>query len=106
MVAVLVNAAADVRDLKVHDMARKGPEAKGNRRTLVHRAFNLADGKLFAVSALPGRYRVFFSIGTVTGTPTLALPLDGDDGQKRYEVGQNRNPSPGRMWRARRPRTR
>lgn len=36
----------------------------------------------------PGSYGVYFSIGTRTGTPALALPLDGGDGQRRYRLGQ------------------
>jgi hypothetical protein len=35
----------------------------------------------------PGRYNVFISLGARTGTPRLALPLDGDDGQRRYRLG-------------------
>jgi hypothetical protein len=89
LVAVLVNAAANVRDLKVRDMARKGPEDKGNPEEdlgpPVPSTWQTESCLPFQLS--PGPYRVFFSIGTITGTPTLALPLDGDDGQKRYEVG-------------------
>jgi len=35
----------------------------------------------------PGNYTVWVSLGTRTGTPRLALPLDGDDGQHRYRLG-------------------
>lgn len=35
----------------------------------------------------PGIYSVFISIGDETGTPTIALPLDGDDGHHRYRMG-------------------
>lgn len=35
----------------------------------------------------PGRYSVFVSIGTQTGTPKIALPLEKDDGHRRYELG-------------------
>jgi hypothetical protein len=34
-----------------------------------------------------GKLEVFISVGTRTGTPTLALPLAGDDGQHRYRLG-------------------
>ena len=37
-----------------------------------------------------GVYNVFFSLGTRTGTPTLALPLVGGDGQRRYCLGSVR----------------
>jgi len=35
----------------------------------------------------PGRYSVFVSVGRKDGTPGLALPLSGDDGQHRYKIG-------------------
>ena len=37
-----------------------------------------------------GRYDVFVSVGTRTGTPTIALPLADDDGQRRYRLGEIR----------------
>jgi hypothetical protein len=45
-----------------------------------------------ATFALPynlkaGAYDLFVSVGTRTGTPRIALPLEGDDGQRRYRVG-------------------
>jgi hypothetical protein len=38
-------------------------------------------------SLTPGRYGVFISVGTETGTPRLALPLPDDDGEHRYRLG-------------------
>ena len=35
----------------------------------------------------PGRYDVFLSIGSAMGTPEIAMPIDGEDGQRRYRVG-------------------
>jgi hypothetical protein len=35
----------------------------------------------------PGAYNVFLSVGTSTGTPRIALPLPGEDGQRRYRLG-------------------
>jgi hypothetical protein len=32
----------------------------------------------------PGRYSLYISVGNRTGTPKIALPLAGDDGQRRY----------------------
>lgn len=34
-----------------------------------------------------GEYEVFVSVGTATGSPRIALPLDGADGQRRYRLG-------------------
>ncbi len=36
----------------------------------------------------PGTYDLFVSIGRRDGTPQIALPLDGHDGNRRYHVGQ------------------
>jgi hypothetical protein len=38
----------------------------------------------------PGLYDVYVSVGTRDGTPQVALPLAGPDGQRRYKVGQIR----------------
>ncbi len=35
----------------------------------------------------PGKYGVFLSVGTRTGTPRIALPLPNEDGQRRYRLG-------------------
>ncbi len=36
----------------------------------------------------PGEYAVYISVGTPTGTPTIALPLPNDDGHRRYRLGK------------------
>lgn len=38
----------------------------------------------------PGLYDLFISVGQRDGTPRLALPLPGHDGQRRYKLGQIR----------------
>jgi hypothetical protein len=43
---------------------------------------------LHAPPAQPGTYDVFVSVGQRDGTPRLALPLPGYDGQRRYKLGQ------------------
>ncbi|MFC2075523.1 DUF4832 domain-containing protein [candidate division KSB1 bacterium] len=35
-----------------------------------------------------GEYDLYISVGTRTGTPKIALPLPGDDGQGRYRIGK------------------
>jgi len=37
---------------------------------------------------LPGKYEVYISIGDETGQPSISLPLAGNDGHKRYHLGQ------------------
>ena len=34
-----------------------------------------------------GADELFLSLGRRTGTPRIALPLEGDDGQRRYRLG-------------------
>ncbi|HWH71356.1 MAG TPA: DUF4832 domain-containing protein, partial [Candidatus Sulfotelmatobacter sp.] len=43
-----------------------------------------------APTTRPGEYGLYVSVGRRDGTPRLALPLPGDDGQHRYKVGQIR----------------
>ena len=35
----------------------------------------------------PGNYDVYISVGTLAGTPQIALPLPDDDGHRRYRLG-------------------
>ena len=35
----------------------------------------------------PGTYDVYISVGSLTGTPEIALPLPNDDGHRRYRLG-------------------
>ena len=42
---------------------------------------------LIAPETRPGIYNVFVSVGSRDGTPGIALPLAGDDGQRRYRIG-------------------
>jgi hypothetical protein len=41
----------------------------------------------FARAAQGGTYDVYVSVGGLDGTPQIALPLDQEDGQRRYRVG-------------------
>ena len=45
---------------------------------------------LLPVKLAPGTFGVFVSVGTRDGTPRLALPLEGDDGERRYRLGDVR----------------
>jgi hypothetical protein len=47
-----------------------------------------ADGpRSFRRAARSGTCDVFVSVGTLDGTPHIALPLDQEDGQRRYRIG-------------------
>ena len=73
---VFVDEGFDVRTLAV------GPPdlAEVSAREVV---FSLPSASILK----PGTYRVFVSVGSRIGTPQLALPLDGEDGHKRYPIG-------------------
>jgi len=46
-------------------------------------AFNLPPDNILR----PGTYSVYISVGDQTGLPRIALPIDGDDGHRRYRMG-------------------
>jgi len=74
IVGVLVDDGLDVRSLPV------GVPDKAESRE--HQAtFDLP----FQLTG--GQYEVFVSVGTSTGSPSIALPLPADDGQRRYRLG-------------------
>ena len=77
IVSVLTDESLDMRNLKV------GPPEKAPATTMVS-AFTIG---LVAPAIKPGSYDLFISVGTRDGTPTIALPLVGDDGQRRYRLG-------------------
>lgn len=77
IVSVLSDDTLNMRDLKV------GP-ATDTPTTRHPSAFTIG---LVAPATKPGAYDVFVSVGKRDGTPQLALPLEGDDGQHRYRLG-------------------
>jgi glycosyl hydrolase family 42 (putative beta-galactosidase) len=53
----------------------------------------LAEGLKVTMNRRPplfenGVYQILISVGTMTGQPTIQLPLDHDDGHRRYRIGQ------------------
>lgn len=90
IVAILVNANANVRALPVRQMTLRGPSASNNPEEdlgpPVPTTWSTESCLPFQLK--PGRYQVYLSLGTVTGTPTIAMPLGNDDGQRRYRVGE------------------
>ena len=82
IVGVFVDAEFDMRALQTAEPGEAPPES--------HRAeFGLplaSDERTRPMK--PGVYDVYVSIGTLTGTPTIALPLPNDDGHHRYRLGK------------------
>lgn len=77
IVAVLVDDSLNLRDLKVGEPG-KAPITEHESEFIIG---------LYAPTTRPDTYDVFISVGRRDGTPTIALPLEGDDGQRRYRVG-------------------
>ena len=80
--AVFVDPGLDVRTLPV------GPPGEA---AVVAREASLRLPALVT----PGTYDLFVSVGSAIGTPTVALPHDGDDGRRRVRLGQVRVLPPG-----------
>ncbi len=82
IVAVLADEHFDVKELRVAAPGKASVKELNSRFTVA-----LRHGQ-HAPPVKPGEYDLFVSVGRLDGTPTIALPLRGDDGQKRYKVGQ------------------
>lgn len=84
--ALFVDPEFDVRSLPV------GPPPTDSDGADAHGARQISRQVTFAVPPpgifKPGTYSVYVSVGSRTGTPKIALPLAGDDGQHRYRLGE------------------
>jgi hypothetical protein len=88
IVSVNVAEKFDVRQLKPG-----APGAAEVERTLMRCVVSMAHVDptgTHAPPTKPGTYDVFVSVGKWDGTPQIALPLAGEDGQRRYKLGQIR----------------
>lgn len=77
IVSVLTDDSLDMRSLKT------GPVGAAPV-TMLESTFAIG---LIAPTTKPGTYDLYVSVGTRDGTPKIALPLIGDDGQRRYRLG-------------------
>ena len=85
IVAVLVDDAFNVKDLSV-DKPGKAAAMKQEKKFCVAQRFVNPKGNFGRVCPT-GEFEIYFSVGSVDGTPEIALPYDGDDGHKRYLLG-------------------
>jgi hypothetical protein len=77
IVSVMVDEKLNLRDLKVGE-PDKAPLTKHES------VFTVG---LYAPTTRPGSYDIYISAGSADGTPTIELPLEGGDGQRRYKIG-------------------
>ncbi|MCU0778399.1 MAG: DUF4832 domain-containing protein, partial [Akkermansiaceae bacterium] len=77
IVSVLTEESLDMRSLKVGAPGAAPVTAYASKFTI----------GLVAPTTKPGTYDLFISVGTRDGSPVIALPLTGDDGQRRYRLG-------------------
>ena len=75
IVTTSVDETFDVRGLQV------GPPGKA---PVTERSLRFA----LPMNMQPGEYDLFVSLGTRIGTPIVAMPMAGDDGNRRYKVGR------------------
>lgn len=88
IVSVNVDEDFDMKQLQPAE-AGKAEAVPSRAQFVVGREFPDAYGP-FAPATKPGDYDVFVSVGARDGTPAIALPLAGDDGQRRYKLGRLR----------------
>jgi hypothetical protein len=77
IVSVLVDETLNLRGLKVGPIG-KAPVKKHISEFIVG---------LYAPTTKPGTYDLYISVGKRDGTPVIAMPLQNDDGQRRYHLG-------------------
>lgn len=85
IVSVHVDDRFDVRNLATG--VKEAIPVKPLRQEIVVAKELQIGTRSFARDVKPGKCDVFVSVGTLDGTPTIGLPLDSDDGHRRYKIG-------------------
>lgn len=86
IVSVHVDASFDMRKLEVGPPDKTPTRQVKSSATIGHRTIDPRG--TFHGPFAPGQYDVYISVGKRDGTPVIALPLDHDDGQRRYKLGR------------------
>ena len=86
VVSALVDENLNVKHLSV-DEPGKAPAAVTRTHCNVAQVFSDTKGT-FTRSCPTGTFSIYVSVGKADGTPVYALPYDGDDGHRRYLLGQ------------------
>lgn len=88
VVSAHVDESFDFKQLKVGPPEQAPVETRQARFTIALRHVDPVGRH--APPTKPGTCDVFISVGRRDGTPVLALPMNGDDGHRRYKVGSIR----------------
>jgi len=87
IVAVLVDESRDVGDLQTAPPGEAQAQPFSGAFTLCREVAGALQTVRAAPNTAPGTYGVYVSVGRRDGTPVIALPLEGDDGHRRYRLG-------------------
>ena len=90
IVSTHVDPGLNVKDLKVAAPAQAEPVGLETEVVIAmgFREVFRGEEKLFAMTADPGEYDMYVSVGKLDGTPVYRLPYDHEDGHRRYKVGK------------------
>jgi hypothetical protein len=83
---VLVDTEFNIKDLGV-DAPGEGVPFRRDVKFTIARVFTDSFGS-FSRACPSGKAGIYFSVGTAYGSPTISLPYKGDDGHKRYYLGE------------------
>lgn len=85
--SVNVDDSFDFSSLKPSSTAINYDTVTVSSKFVIGRKFVDKQG-VFKPAIKPGHYDAFISIGLADGTPKIALPLDDEDGNRRYKIGK------------------
>ena len=86
IVTVLVDEQFDIKKLQTAEIG-KSPSKKLSAEFTIGSQFKDTI-KTFARNVQSGIFELYVSLGNADGTPVYELPYSGNDGFKRYEMGQ------------------
>jgi hypothetical protein len=85
VVSAIVDETLNVRDLPVGAPGEAQTVPLKSRCTVAYKFTNTFG--TFSRSCPTGTFDLYVSVGMADGTPVIALPYDGDDGHRRYRLG-------------------
>jgi len=86
IVAVLTDEQFNFRKLQTGEPGKSPSEKISSEFTIGSRFKDTA--KTFARNVQTGKFEIYVSVGNEDGTPVYELPYSGNDGFKRYKLGE------------------